>query len=115
MSERHTGRQHNIYFGKSERDDAAYDIVQKIGTPISDLFKQVLLQIADGSLKVDPLTLRVDAKNDDLYRMVKEIHQVIKSGQLRLVTEPQSPDTGDGIPEVVVSREVMNAFNEMDD
>lgn len=114
MSERHTGRQHNIYFGRNDRDDAAYEVVQKLGKPVSDLFKQVLLQIGNGTLTVDPLTLRVDAKNDDLYRMVREIHQVIKSGQLRLVSE-EAPASTDGVPQVVVSREVMDAFNGMDD
>lgn len=111
-------RQLNLYFGQNNRDDAAYEVVEQIREQINihDLFKQVLLQIADGSLTLDTKTMRVkgETQSDDLYRMVREIHQVIKSGQLRLVSE-ETPAAQDGVPQVVVSREVMDAFNGMDD
>lgn len=113
-------RQLNVYFGQNNRDDAAYEVVEQIKQQINihDLFKQVLLQIADGSLTLDKKTMRVkgQSENDDLYRMVRDIHQVIKSGQLRLVSDDQPAAVSlDGVPEIAVSREVMDAFNGMDD
>lgn len=113
-------RQYNVYFGQNSRDLAAHQVVERLRSEeisVHDLFKQVLLQIEEGSLKFDTKTMRVkgDPKADELFRMVKEIHQIVKSGQLRLITDPLTPDNGDGVPRVVVSKEVMQAFDEMED
>lgn len=113
----------NVHFGKSKRDQIARRAIQRLrnkGLEPKEVLKEMLVQLEQGLLDIDPDTLTFTSQNPHTTaEMFSRLLEMMQNGAVMITSQPGQPDTGaTGLPgqsRIQVSQEVMEAFGDMED